>query len=77
MKGLTKMTNERLKDLFNEIGLNVINIDNKLKGKTWYTFYSWINKSGKVTIKTRGIQKSFNIINSDELKKELTRFEII
>ena len=71
------MTNERLKDLFNEIGLNVVNVDNKLKGKTYRVYYSWINKKGMVTIKTRGVQKSFHINNSNELKKELARFEII
>ena len=71
------MTNERLKDLFNEIGLNVISVNNKLKGKTWYVYYSWVNKKGMTTIKTRGIQKSFDINNINELKKELARFEII
>ena len=71
------MNNEALKNLFNELGLNVINTKGKLKGKTYRVYYSWINKKGMVTIKTRGVQKSFNINNSTELKKELVRFEII
>ena len=71
------MNNKQLEKLFNEIGFNVINVNNKLKGKTWYTFYSWINKSGKVTIKTQGIQKSFNIQDAASLRKELMRFELI
>jgi len=45
--------------------------------KNWPIFKVWINKSNKVTIKTRGVQKSFDIQNKDELKRELKGFEII
>ena len=72
------MTNDKLMNLFNEIFLNGLMFSNdKIKGKTRYTFYSWVNTRGLVTIKTRGIQKSFNISNKKELEKELRQFEII
>lgn len=45
--------------------------------KNWPIFKVWINKSNKITIKTRGVQKSFNIHNEDELVKVLKGFEII
>lgn len=45
--------------------------------KNWPVFKVWINKSNKVTIKTRGVQKSFYIHSEDELVKELKGFEII
>lgn len=45
--------------------------------KNWPIFKLWINKSNKITIKTRGVQKSFDIQNKDELKRELKGFEII
>lgn len=45
--------------------------------KNWPVFKVWINKSNKVTIKTRGVQKSFDIHNEEELAKELKGFEII
>lgn len=45
--------------------------------KNWPIFKVWINKSDKVTMKTRGVQKSFDIRNVDELKRELKGFEII
>lgn len=45
--------------------------------KNWPIFKVWINKSNKVTIKTRGVQKSFDIHSEDELVKELKGFEII
>lgn len=72
------MTIEKLEMLFNELGLSPTLKNNRLRGKTYrYVFHSWINTKEQVTIKTRGVQKSFDINNADELKKELQRFEII
>lgn len=45
--------------------------------KNWHSFRIWVNKKRNVTIKTKGIQKSFNISNLNELKKELKSFELI
>lgn len=44
--------------------------------KNWAKFRIWINKSNKVTIKSHGVQKSFDIKTEDELVKELEGFEI-
>ena len=56
------MTIEKLEMLFNELGLSPTLENNRLRGKTYrYVFHSWINTKEQVTIKTRGVQKSFDI----------------
>lgn len=71
-----------VKEWLNDIGLYVEEDKNKLKGnscniKQYPIFRVWINKSNKVTIKTKGVQKSFNINEKKELKKELIGFQIM
>lgn len=69
--------------LLNKVGL-VIELDNNTyKGnscnvRTWPVFRVWINKSNKLTVKTHGIQKSFNDWNELESFKEILKgFEIL
>ncbi|HGN7101666.1 hypothetical protein L4932_03475 [Staphylococcus aureus] len=45
--------------------------------KNWPKFKVWINKSNKVTIKSRGVQKSFDIEDEKSLREELKGFEIL
>lgn len=45
--------------------------------KNWPKFKIWISKSNKVTVKSRGVQKSFDIKDETELKNELKNFEIL
>lgn len=76
------LNNEILKEWLNEIGIYVEEDNKKLKGhscniKQYPVFRIWINKSRKVTIKTRGVQKSFNINKKSSLKNELIGFQII
>lgn len=76
------MKENDLKIMLKQIGLNTENNNGVFKGNagninTWYVFRIWINKSGKVTIKCKGVQKSFNINKNNELKKELRGFQII
>lgn len=76
------MNKEKLLNMLEEIGLYVVEDRSQFKGNScnvrqWPVFRVWVNKSGKVTIKTRGIQRSFNINTVDELEKELRRFEIL
>ena len=73
----------KLQELVDAVGLHVEAERNKLKGYPLNilnrpVFRLWINKSNKLTVKTRGIQKSFN--NWEDIntfKKILEGFEII
>lgn len=76
------LNNEILKEWLNEIGIYVEEDNKKIKGhscniKQYPVFRIWINKSRKVTIKTRGVQKSFYINEKSSLKNELIGFQII
>ncbi|HHQ7204624.1 hypothetical protein [Staphylococcus aureus] len=42
--------------------------------KNWPKFKIWINKSNKVTIKSRGVQKSFDIEDEKVIKERIKRF---
>ena len=74
---------ENLKNMVNSIGLKVEFDGNKLKGYSlniiqYPIFRLWINKRGNLTVKTRGIQKSFKNWNDlVTLRKILEGFEII
>lgn len=74
----------KLKNMFFEIGLVVEKAsNNQLKGnscnvRSWHTFRAWINKSGNLTIRTRGIQKSFSDwTNKNNFKQTLLKFELL
>lgn len=77
------MTNGQLLNMYSNIGLVLEEASNgQYKGNScnvrqWHSFRTWINKSGKIAIKTLGVQKSFNIGNKDQLKHELKGFELI
>ena len=74
---------EDLKNMVNSIGLQVELDCNKLKGHSlniiqYPIFRLWINKRGNLTVKTRGIQKSFENWNDLViLRKILEGFEIL
>lgn len=74
---------EDLKNMVNSIGLKVEYDCNKLKGYSlniiqYPIFRLWINKTGNLTVKTRGIQKSFKNWNDiNTLREILQGFEII
>lgn len=65
-----------------ELGLNV-ELENEIfKGycsniKKWGVFRIWKNKKGRLTVKTKGVQKSFNCKNKEDFKIILKGFEII
>ena len=78
------MNNDNLETMLRELGVYVEQKGSQLK--VWscncFDYHSarlWINKRGKTTIKTLGIQRSFNIsyMNIEQLKEELIGFEII
>lgn len=77
------MNTEQLLYYLNHIGLEVQEVQAGIyKGhscnvKQWHSFRIWINKTGKVAIKTHGVQRSFNINQQSELEVELRGFEII
>lgn len=77
------MNSGKLWDLLNSIGLNVYEVKaNVFKGyacniKQRHTFRMWVNKSGKVTIKTCGVQKSFSVMNTRQLREVAKGFELI
>lgn len=77
------MNSNRLKEMLNTIGIATDEVKKGVfKGYSCNMlsrpiFRTWVNTRGKVTIKTRGIQKSFNIENIEQLSKELKGFEII
>ena len=78
------MNNANLEIMLTKLGLSVVNKGAQLKVWScncldYHSARLWINKSGKTTIKTLGIQKSFNIEYMDvkHLKKELIGFEIL
>ena len=77
------MINRTLANNIEQVGL-VVEIDkDKLKGNScnvlsWPVFRLWINKSNKLTVRTRGAQKSFeNWTNLQDFKNILKGFEII
>ncbi|HHP3964843.1 hypothetical protein [Staphylococcus saprophyticus] len=77
------MNTKQLLDYLNYIGLNVQEVGAGIyKGhscnvKQWHSFRIWINKSGNVTIKSHGVQRSFKLQKINELERELRGFEII
>ena len=77
------MNTGKLLDLLNSIGLNVEEVKKGvLKGyscniKQWHSFRMWVNKSGKVTVKTCGVQKSFKVMNSRQLREVAKGFGLI
>ena len=70
-----------LKEIINNLGLYVYEEnDGKLKGTScniigYPVFRVWINKSNKLTVKTRGLQKSFGNWEN-EIDNILKGFEI-
>ena len=77
------MINRTLANNIKQAGL-VVEIDkDKLKGNScnvlsWPVFRLWINKSNKLTVRTRGVQKSFEDWTSlQDFKSILKGFEII
>lgn len=77
------MNTGKLWYLLNDIGLNVEEVKpNVFKGnacnvKQWHTFRVWVNKSGKVTIKTCGVQRSFTVWNSKQLRDAARGFDLL
>lgn len=77
------MNTKQLLDYLNYIGLNVQEVGAGIyKGhscnvRQWHSFRIWINKSGNVTIKSHGVQRSFKLQQMIELERELRGFEII
>lgn len=77
------MEMDKLKQMMREAGLHVEETNNQLRGNscnvtTWAVFRVWINKSDNLTVKTKGVQKSFKEWESiDQLKQILADFEII
>ena len=77
------MNSIKLKSMLNTIGLithedkNNVFKGHSMNVLSYPVFRVWVNTKGNTTIKTRGVQKSFNISSVDELKKELVGFEII
>lgn len=77
------MNTNKLAHLLASIGLSVEEVKRDvLKGyscnvKQWPTFRIWVNKSGCVTIRTRNVQKSFEIYNKKQLERALKGFEIV
>lgn len=77
------MNTQKLWDLLNIIGLHVEEVKpHVLKGyacnvKQWHSFRTWVNKSGKVTVKTCGVQKSFHVMNASQLREVAKGFELL
>ncbi|RIN23975.1 hypothetical protein [Staphylococcus succinus] len=77
------MNSGKLWELLNSIGLNVYEVKpNVFKGyanniKQWHTFRMWVNKSGKVTVKTCGVQKSFHVMNARQLREVAKGFDLL
>ena len=77
------MINRTLANNIEQVGLVVEKDKDKFKGNScnvqgWPVFRLWINKSNKLTVKTRGVQKSFeNWTNLQDFKNILKGFEII
>lgn len=77
------MNETKLIELLTEIGLNVEAVKPGVyKGHScnvsqWPIFRIWLNKKAHITIKTRGVQRSFNLSTKEELKNTLQGFEII
>ena len=78
------MNNTNLEIMLTELGLYVENKGTQLKVWScncmdYHSARLWISKRGKVTIKTLGIQKSFDVgyMDTKHLKEELIGFEII
>ncbi|WP_436962392.1 hypothetical protein [Staphylococcus shinii] len=77
------MNSSKLWYLLNSINLNVYEVKpNVFKGyacniKQWHTFRMWINKSGKVTVKTCGVQKSFAVMNARQLREVAKGFDLL
>lgn len=77
------MNTGKLWDLLNGIGLNVEEVKKDVfKGyscnvKQWHSFRMWVNKSGKVTVKTCGVQKSFDVMNTRQLRDVAKGFELL
>lgn len=77
------MNSKKLWYLLNNIGLNVIEVKRDVfKGyscnvKQWYSFRMWVNKSGKVTVRKCGVQKSFHVMNERQLKEMCKGFQIL
>ena len=74
---------EKLEKLLKKNGL-VVKIDKKqFKGnscniKSWASFRVWINKSGNLTVKTCGVQKSFKEWENEKIFRDiLIGFEIL
>ena len=78
------MNNANLEIMLTKLGLSVENKGMQLKVWScncldYHSARLWINKTGRTTIKTLGIQKSFDIkyMDTKHLKEELMGFEII
>lgn len=77
------MNSGKLWQLLNNIGLNVSEVKRDVfKGhacnvKQRNTFRMWVSKSGKVTVKTQGVQKSFHVMNERQLREVARGFGII
>lgn len=77
------VNSSKLRDLLYSIGLNVYEVKpNVYKGfacnvKQWHSFRMWVNKSGKVTVKTCGVQKSFHVMNSRQLSEVARGFDLL
>lgn len=77
------MNGNKLRLILSHIGLFVDEVKpGVFKGhasniRQWPTFRIWVNKSERVTIRTRNVQKSFEIYNKTQLERALKGFEII
>lgn len=77
------MNDYKLLDMLKAIGLYVEEVKpHVFKGhacniKQRPIFRIWLNKSNRVTIKTRNVQRSFIIQNKHQLLKELRGFQIL
>lgn len=77
------MNEIKLINMLEAVGLKVEEVKprvykgNSCNVRSWHSFRIWINKSKKVTIKSHGVQKSFDIKNAEQLQKELRGFELL
>jgi hypothetical protein len=78
-----QMNDYKLLNLLQQVGLRVDEVKpHVFKGnagnvKQWHTFRIWLNKSNKVTIRTRNVQKSFDIQNRHQLLRALRGFDLL
>lgn len=83
MKEVQKMNDYKMLNLVKQVGIQVEEVKPKVyKGyscniKQWHTFRIWLNKSNKITIRTRNVQRSYDVQNRHQLAEVFRGFDII